>query len=53
MPVDLPPTPANNKRVIERLYWLEKQVSPTVRELKGMGYGEEVLQALGLTKTEK
>jgi hypothetical protein len=51
--VDLPPTPANNKRVIERLYWLEKQVSPTVRELRGMGYGDEVLQALGLTKSEK
>jgi hypothetical protein len=28
-------------------------VSPTVRELRGMGYGDEVLQALGLTRYEK
>jgi hypothetical protein len=51
--VSLPPTPPNNKRVLERLQWLEKQVSPTVRELRGMGYGDEVLQALGLTRYEK
>lgn len=52
MPVGLPPTPANNQRVIERLHWLERQVSPTVRELNAMGYADEVLQALGLTKSE-
>jgi DNA relaxase NicK len=41
-PIDLPPREPNNKRVHERLQWLDKQVAPTVHELCKMGYGEEI-----------
>jgi DNA relaxase NicK len=41
-PIDLPSREPNNKRVHERLQWLEKQVAPTVHELCKMGYAEEI-----------
>jgi hypothetical protein len=47
-PVDLPAREPNNKRVIERLQWLDKQVSPTVRELCKMGYAQEIVELFQL-----
>jgi len=47
-PVDLPPREPNNKRILERLAWLETQVAPTVHELSKMGYADEIVRMFRL-----
>jgi hypothetical protein len=49
-PVDLPTREPNNKRIVERLQWLDHQVSPTIRELCKMGYAEEIVELFQLRK---
>jgi hypothetical protein len=47
--IDLAPAQRNDSHAVQKLQWLEEQVSPTVRRLKKLGYEQEIREIFGLT----